>query len=853
MRGLSFQSLREKKYTLIDLAALEFFVVLVVSLFFPGIARFASWEGSPIMNLARVKIIVENLPRIPEWNPYWYFGSPILRYYPPFFYYSMAILAWISNLSLLDAFRLYTYIIFSIGILSVYLLGKEIWLSRMGSFASAMLFLTASNIWIYWDVGSTENILAVLFAVPSLLLLFRSFKKPTLLNIVSFGMVVTTTYLTHLANALIFTIIIGFVCLAWLTLEHSVTFLIRLLKVMVPSVLIVLGISLFWYLPFFNQGGLSKFTALGLLSAPGASGGSSVFFSQLTYVLGFEFARNLWSPGFGHFLLGVAGCILAFGYGTERAKYVIIMAALFLVTFILCFSRWLYIPIGIPFRFSPYYSLFAALCGGYAVQRVSFKYLQVTRDKQMAVLISSLILIASIYPSIGSISTAYANRELETPEPDMLTWLKNHIGPGEWVITNDLFFEWRINLYTSIGQAGGCDLYARTNDFAYTYWYFIISKQDSRYLQYLSRNFNVRYLLFQRAPTNLTGIQEVYPRVYEVDGFNSSFVEVLGSNSLTVLFFGDKAEYARLFESVAPMNSSDIVLINGGEYVEDCSIDDLSRFDVIYLNGLRYRSISNLSELLSSFAERGGGIILDTGDFLFGGNMSGIPAPFPVSETSFTTLSFELAEAVPNNITAGINFTRFSVGAYDASSAKTLRSDSVILISDDGKPVLVFWKYGKGSVIWSGLRLPYHGLLYKNFEEMKLLESMIRNVTAIAKEKSHASASFEFPNADEIIVYVRNATYGNALWVKMSYYPGWAAYIGEKSLDMFLAGPNMMMVLPGLNGDYSVRFRFEKTFDVQIGEAVSIISVIALLVVITYDLVKAWRRKRRVAKQEALW
>jgi len=151
------------------------------------------------------------------------------------------------------------------------------------------------------------------------------------------------------------------------------------------------------------------------------------------------------------------------------------------------------------------------------------------------------------------------------------------------------------------------------------------------------------------------------------------------------------------------------------------------------------------------------------------------------------------------------------------------------------------------------LRLPYHGLLYKNFEEMKLLESMIRNVTAIAKEKSHASASFEFPNAEEITVHVRNATYGEALWVKMSYYPGWAAYIGEKSLDVFLAGPNMMMVLPGLNGDYSVRFRFEKTFDVQIGEAVSIISVIALLIVITYDLVKAWRRKRRVAKQEALW
>jgi len=849
MTGLSLQSLREKKYTLTGLAILEFFVVLVISLFFPGIARYASWEGSPIMNLPRVKIFVENLPKIPDWNPYWYFGSPILRYYPPFFYYSMAFVAWISNLSLFDAFRLYTYIIFSVGILSIYLLGKEVKLSRMGSFASALLFLTASNIWVYWDAGSTENILAVLFAVPSLLLLFRAFKRPTLLNIVSSGVIMTTTYLTHLANALIFTIIIGLVCLVLLALELSIAFLIRLLKVMVPCVLIVFGISLFWYLPFLNQGGLSKFTALGLLSAPGAAVGSSVFFIQLTYVLGFEFARNLWSPGFGHFLLAATGCTLAFKRGKKDS---IVIAALFLSTFVLCFSAWLYIPVGLPSRFSPYYSLFAALCGGYALERVSFKYLQITRDKQMAVLISGLILLASVYPSIGSISTAYANRELETSEPEVLTWLKHHVEPGERVITNDLFLEWRINLYTSIGQAGGCDLYARTNDFAYTFWYYTILKQDSRYLQYLSRSFNVRYLLFTRAPTNLTGIREVYPGVYEVEGFNSSFVEVAGSNKILVSFFGEKSEYARLFESIAPMNSCDIVLVNAGEFVEDYDLKTLEQFDVIYLDGLRYRSLSTFSGLLEEYVSGGGGVVLDTGNFPFGGNTSGIPDPFPVSETGFAVLSFFLNQSKVNDITTGINFSKFSKGDYDASYGKALKNGSEVLLTDEGRPVLVYWKYGKGNVLWSGMRLPYHGMLFQNYEELKLLVNMIRNVTVVQGE-TYASVSFDYPMPDEFVVNVKNATSSEAVWVKMSYYPGWTAYLDEERLKVFLAGPNMMLFFPDRDGDYTVRLAFEKTFDIQIGEIVSVTSAITLCLLVIYYGLKNRRLRRRTVLQERLW
>ena len=178
---------------------------------------------------------------------------------------------------------------------------------------------------------------------------------------------------------------------------------------------------------------------------------------------------------------------------------------------------------------------------------------------------------------------------------------------------------------------------------------------------------------------------------------------------------------------------------------------------------------------------------------------------------------------------------------------------SVIFVSDDERPVLVYWKYGMGRVIWSGLRLPYHTQLYKNFEEMKLLENMIKNVTLNIGEKSNASVTFEFPNVDEMVINVYNAKSEDVVWVKMSYYPGWIAYLNEEELPIFLGGPNMMMVSPRVEGDYTVRFKFEKTFDVQIGEYITIISLSIICIIVVYILVKDWRRKKKLDKQKPLW
>jgi len=81
----------------------------------------------------------------------------------------------------------------------------------------------------------------------------------------------------------------------------------------------------------------------------------------------------------------------------------------------------------------------------------------------------------------------------------------------------------------------------------------------------------------------------------------------------------------------------------------------------------------------------------------------------------------------------------------------------------------------------------------------------------------------------------------------MSYYPGWEASANGKAFDIFLAGPNMMLVFPELNGDYTLTLRYSKTMAVTIGEIAAIIGIIALA---ASFLMEKWPVTRKWIKTE---
>jgi len=136
---------------------------------------------------------------------------------------------------------------------------------------------------------------------------------------------------------------------------------------------------------------------------------------------------------------------------------------------------------------------------------------------------------------------------------------------------------------------------------------------------------------------------------------------------------------------------------------------------------------------------------------------------------------------------------------------------------------------------------------WKNAEQARFLANLLRYAASTEAEGSKCISHFEQPTPEEIIVHVGNGSSEDALWVKMSYYPGWTTQIEGDSqtlLKIFRAGPNMMLVFPKRSGDHTVRFYFEKTTDVKVGEFVSLMSILMFPIAAFYKATDL-RRKRQ--------
>lgn len=107
----------------LSLFGLIFIVIFTASFVisvFPALPKYPLWEGSSLMRLSRVKLILDNFPFLPYWNTHWFFGAPFLRFYPPLCFYLMALISWVSGVQLLQVYPAFTAIIFTVGILSTY-------------------------------------------------------------------------------------------------------------------------------------------------------------------------------------------------------------------------------------------------------------------------------------------------------------------------------------------------------------------------------------------------------------------------------------------------------------------------------------------------------------------------------------------------------------------------------------------------------------------------------------------------------------------------------------------------------------------------------------------------------------
>jgi hypothetical protein len=862
----------KRNFFLIDLLLLVLLAVVLVTYCFRGVTS----ACDSFMHLSKLEILTNNLnlhASFPHWNPYWYFGVPMLRLYSPLAYYVISFFGWVFQLSSVGMVMAWSYLAFSVSGVSTYLLAKELGLKRFGCITSSILFLTSSNLIVYWCIGSYPNVTGVAFSPLALFLFLRAMRKRDLISILVAGLAFSTVFLVYFMNAIILAIFMLAISIVMVIRDPALLFIPRgeqmppkytlvMPKVFGSVLLIAAATSLWWALPF-----LTTYMSAPAGAADSVSSTTIPLSDHLVNLLGVS--RSVYSPGVGHVILALIGCMFIF----VKRKTEIYALLCLLIAFIFCLSPWLHIPTG-PlrwFRFLLYFSLFIALCGGIAIDMFmefygktlsnsfSSKIGKFSLGKVYSLLMGMLVLLLCVYPVFGQ---GVVFQGVDTSAPDYVQEIESRANFGERLAIDGGY---GVNIYSDIFQSGGGDTYCMLmiNEFSYTFWYYVFVQKDSAYLPYFSRNYNVRWV-----SGDIDGLEQTDYGIAEVKDFDSSFVEAVGLNETLLLFIGEEYEYSFLFQSQAMINSQEIILVNGGESLEGYDFETMKNFDAVYLNGIMRGdsgSVEQQCSLLSEYVQWGGGVILDTGDLAHGGELKDIPDPFPVEETAIYEESlFLLAENVSTPLTASLHLSKMSDAQKSTISYGTsVREGSEVLVLDENLPVVAYWDLGAGRVLWTGLRLPYYSNYYGHSQEINeearevyeeralFLSEMVNFVTTKKSGQSVAQSGIEYPELERITVHVTDASSEEGIWVKMTYFQGWSVKVDDEksSLRVFRAGPDMMLVFPDRAGSYSLMFYFEKTLDVTVGEVVSLISIIAISLFFVYRLVLHMKNRRQATNK----
>ncbi|MFA5070489.1 MAG: hypothetical protein WC528_04385 [Patescibacteria group bacterium] len=338
----------------------------------------------------------------------------------------------------------------------------------------------------------------------------------------------------------------------------------------------------------------------------------------------------------------------------------------------------------------------------------------------------------------------------------------------------------------------------------------------------------------------------------EIEVKNPSQI-LAASNTPTILYIGGNEGYNPFFFNLTlhNYNSQDIIPVKGEKYVDSYRLNDLKQFDAIFLYSYQYKNKENAYSLLKGYVEGGGNLIWEawnsedaqvlqkeTNKNNIQANKVSLPEPSPVSELSLTEISGEWDfQATSEPIFGQINFTKFSPPKYLSSPWKVavptqssaVRNWAKVILSSQDHPVMISGQYGQGHILWTGFNFNYHITDTKNFEEAKLLISIIKSLVGNKGESAMAEAKFINPDLREISL--ENPAKG--VLFRESFYPNWRARLSDgQKLAVLYAGPGLMYVpLPeNLETGLKVILYYDKSLTEKIGSVLSLVSLLIFLI-----------------------
>ena len=201
-------------------------------------------------------------------------------------------------------------------------------------------------------------------------------------------------------------------------------------------------------------------------------------------------------------------------------------------------------------------------------------------------------------------------------------------------------------------------------------------------------------------------------------------------------------------------------------------------------------------------------------------------------------------EVTETNVTQDIDFSKFSTLVFDkqpwnvshALSEDDMRENAQVILKLKGFPVIA--SSSEGSVIWSGLNLPYHVIRDHNMYEATLLQNILEELTHLDQSRP-ASYTLEWKSPQERVIKTDGA---RGVLLKEQAFPGWVAYRVENGrkteVPIHITGPStpgFMYVFADREGPSTVVFRYKGDKSTKILTFLSLITIIFLIDAILFQ------------------
>lgn len=313
---------------------------------------------------------------------------------------------------------------------------------------------------------------------------------------------------------------------------------------------------------------------------------------------------------------------------------------------------------------------------------------------------------------------------------------------------------------------------------------------------------------------------------------------VTATNAPEVLVVGDAAHYDLVLRdlALAGIGPRRLVPVNGGPSLDALSAAELEAYPTVLVYGARATKAARDDAALAAYARSGGHLVIDTGDSKLANALAkASSSPLPIGGTHPAAISgrwdFHARARTVRALSAGalghISPPRYDASPWAVRAARSPVRAGATLVSH-GHVVVAKRHLGAGSVLWSGLNLPYHVAAFRNVHEAGLLARLLGAARAsVSAPIVHARA----PDAEAWDVRVPRGAH--AVLVR-SYTDGhFSATLGGHPVPIELAGPDMMLVhVPRTGGVLRITYHLG-----PVALASDALALLSLLVLAGYAIV----------------